>query len=40
MPKGYWIASRHFLKGIGKQLEMPISLILVGKMFLLAVCDK
>jgi hypothetical protein len=38
--QGYWIAPGHFLKGIGKQLGMPITLILVGKMFLLAGCDK
>ncbi len=37
MPKGYWIGSGHFLKGIGKPIRnAQVTMILAGQMFLLA----
>jgi hypothetical protein len=39
MRKGYWIASGHFLQGVGKLLgNAQITQIATGQMFLLAGC--
>jgi hypothetical protein len=41
MPKGFWIAARHFLTAIGKPLgNAQIKLTPLGQMFLLAGCDE